>query len=56
MQFKLAAQGTQEIQFGGSPGPETYYVRADAIAHHLTHRRIYRASKQTPATLTITQF
>jgi len=56
MQFKLPAQGTQAIEFGGSPGPETYYVRADAVAHHLTHRHTYRASKQTPASLTITQF
>lgn len=56
MQFKLPAGATQAIEFGGSPGPETYYVRADAAAHHLERRRVYRASKQTPPSITISQF
>jgi hypothetical protein len=55
--FKLPAQATaQVIPFSAAPGPGTYYVRADAIAHHPGHRRQYRASKQTPASITISQF
>jgi|SRR5579871_1917911 len=55
--FKLAAEATtQVIPFSAAPGPGTYYVRADAIAHHVGRHRQYRASKQTPATITISQF
>ena len=55
--FRLPAQATtQVIPFGASPGPGTYYVRADAVAHRAGHQHIFRASKQTPASLTVTQF
>ena len=54
--INIAAQGTQVIPFGASPGPETYYVRADAAAHHPGRDRVYRASKQTPASITVSQF
>jgi Putative Ig domain len=55
--LKLAAQQTTEvIPFGASPGPATYYVRADAVAHRPGHHSNYRASKETSQPLTITQF
>jgi Putative Ig domain len=55
--FMLAAQkSSPEIPFGSSPGPGTYTVRADAAAHTKSGHHIVRASKQTPATLEITQF
>jgi len=53
---KLPAQATtQEIPFSASPGPGTYYVRADAVAHRSGHHHVYRASKQTPATISVGQ-
>jgi len=55
--IKLPAQAsTQVIPFGASPGPGTYYVRADAVAHRSGHHHVYRASKQTSASLTVGQF
>ena len=55
--FTLAAQKSSSvISFGSSPGPETYTVRADAAAHTRSSRHIFRASKQTPDTLEVTQF
>ncbi len=55
--FILSANTTSPvIPFGSSPGNATYYVRADAEAHRPGYRRVYRASKQTPATLKVTQF
>ncbi|HZP22398.1 MAG TPA: putative Ig domain-containing protein [Terriglobales bacterium] len=55
--FKIAAgASTQIIPFSAAPGPGTYYVRADAAAHHAGRHRIYRASKQTGASLTVSQF
>ena len=55
--FTLAAQqSSQVIPFGSSPGPGTYTVRADAAAHTKSGRHIFRASKQTPDTLEVTQF
>ncbi|MGC2110493.1 MAG: Ig domain-containing protein [Candidatus Korobacteraceae bacterium] len=54
--FTLAAQSTsQVIPFSSSPGLGTYYVRADAVAHHTGHQHIFRASKQTPATIKVAQ-
>jgi hypothetical protein len=54
--FKLAAESTSPvIPFGSSPGQGTYYVRLDAVAHHLSHHHIYRASKQTSEPLKLTQ-
>jgi len=55
--FRLAAHATsQVIAFGATPGPGTYYVRADAAAHRLGHGHIFRASKQTPERMTLAQF
>ncbi len=55
--FMLAAEKSSPvIPFGSSPGPETYTVRADAAAHTKSARHIFRASKQTPATLQVTDF
>ncbi|MGB8889155.1 MAG: Ig domain-containing protein [Candidatus Korobacteraceae bacterium] len=55
--FMLSAHSTSPvIPFGSSPGPETYYVRADAVAHRLGHQHIYRSSKQTSELLKVTQF
>ncbi len=55
--FKLAAQTTSPvIPFGSSPGPGTYFVRADAVAHRPGHQHIYRADKQTSDTVKVTQF
>jgi hypothetical protein len=44
------------IPFNASPGEGTYYVRADAAAHQNGHRHVFRAGKQTPANITVTQF
>jgi Putative Ig domain len=55
--FTLAAQNSSpEIPFASSPGPGTYYVRADAAAHRKSGHHIYRASKQTESKLDVTQF
>jgi len=55
--FMLGAHTTSAvIPFGSSPGPETYYVRADAVAHRPGHQHIYRANKQTSDTIKVTQF
>jgi Putative Ig domain len=55
--IKLAGQASSPvIPFGAAPGPGTYYVRADAVAHRPGHRHSYRASKQTPSTITVTQY
>jgi hypothetical protein len=55
--FTLAAQtSSPEIPFASSPGPGTYYVRADAAAHRKSGHHIYRASKQTETKLEVTQF
>jgi hypothetical protein len=44
------------IPFGASPGIGTYFVRADAAAHQTGHKRIYRTSKQSDASITLAQF
>src|SRR5208337_2658972 len=55
--FALAAQTSSPvIPFGSSPGMGTYTVRADAAAHRKSGHHIFRASKQTPDTLEVTQF
>lgn len=55
--FTLAAHTTSPvIPFGSSPGPGTYYVRADAAAHRPGHQHIYRANKQTSDPLKVIQF
>jgi hypothetical protein len=55
--IKVPGQATTPvIPFGSAPGPDTYYVRADAVAHRPGHHRVFRASKQTPSTITVTQF
>ena len=54
--FTLAAEKSGPvIQFGSSPGPGTYVVHADAVAHHPSGHHIYRARKQTSTPLPITQ-
>ncbi len=57
--FKLAAQSSSPvIPFSSNPGPGSYYVRLDAIAHRVgrQHEHIYRASLQTSDPLHVTQF
>jgi hypothetical protein len=55
--FKLAAQTSSPvIPFGSSPGPGTYYVRADAVAHRTGHQHVYRSSLQTSDGIQVTQF
>jgi hypothetical protein len=55
--FILAAHATSPlIPFGSSPGPGTYYVRADAVAHRPGHQHTYRANKQTSDAIKLTQF
>ncbi len=54
--FMLAGGNTSPvIPFGSGPGPGTYYVRLDAVAHHPNRHHIYRASKQTSESLKLTQ-
>jgi hypothetical protein len=54
--FTLAAQKSGPvIPFGSSPGPGSYVVHADAVAHHPSGHHIYRARKQTSQPLPITQ-
>ena len=54
--FTLGAeQSSPVIPFGSSPGPGSYVVHADAVAHHGSGHHIYRARKQTSEPLTITQ-
>src|ERR1017187_6638388 len=54
--FTLAAEKSGPvIPFGSSPGPGTYVVHADAIAHHPSGHHIYRARKQSLEPLSITQ-
>jgi hypothetical protein len=55
--FTLDAQKSSPvIPFGSSPGPGIYTVRADAAAHRKSGHYIFRASKQTPDTLEVTQY
>jgi hypothetical protein len=42
------------IPFASSPGPGSYVVHADAVAHHPAGHHIYRARKQTSEPLSIT--
>ena len=54
--FTLAAEKSSlVIPFGLSPGPGSYVVHADAIAHHPSGHHIYRARKQSSEPLSITQ-
>jgi len=55
--FSLAAQKSSPvIPFSSSPGTGTYTIRADAAAHRKSGHYIFRASKQTPDTLEVTEF
>lgn len=45
--FTIQAGSQQEIPFGSSPGPGTYVVRADVIAHFTAGKTTLRAHKQT---------
>jgi hypothetical protein len=55
--FILAPQASSPvIPFTSNPGLGTYYVRADAAAHHPGHQHSYRSSKQTTDALKLTQF
>lgn len=54
--FKIpGGSSSPVIPFGSSPGMGTYYVRIDAVAHRTGKKHIFRASKQTPADLKLTQ-
>jgi hypothetical protein len=54
--FMLTGQNSSPvIPFGSSPGPGSYVVHADAIAHHPAGHHVYRARKQTSQPLPITQ-
>ncbi|HUI83617.1 MAG TPA: Ig domain-containing protein [Candidatus Binatia bacterium] len=55
--FRLGGQSTSQlIAFGSGPGPGTYYVHVDAVAHEPGHHHLYRASRQTPAQLKVAQY
>lgn len=55
--LRLGGQTTTPvIPFGSAPGPGTYYVRADAVAHRPGHHHVYRASKQTSHPMTVAQY
>ena len=43
----IPPQGQQEIPFGANPGPGSYRVRGDAIAHFTAGKITLRAHKQT---------
>jgi hypothetical protein len=45
--FTIQPQAQQEIPFGATPGPGSYRVRADAVAHLTAGNTILRAHKQT---------
>jgi Putative Ig domain len=47
---------SQVIPFGSTPGIGTYYVRADAVAHHPGKRRSFRASLQTLPEMKVASF
>jgi Putative Ig domain len=51
--FSLASQTEQVIPFGSSPGPGTYYVRADVSAQRRSGKGLRRAHKQTTEPLVI---
>ncbi|MBV8458699.1 MAG: putative Ig domain-containing protein [Acetobacteraceae bacterium] len=46
-QFVIQPQAQQDIPFGSSPGPGSYQVRADAVAHFSASKINLRAHKQT---------
>lgn len=50
-----AEKSSPAIPFGSPPGPGSYVIHADAVAHHPSGRHTYRARKQTSETLAITQ-
>src|SRR5664279_1400747 len=51
--FSLLSQAEQVIPFSSSPGPGTYYVRADAVAERKSSKTIRRAHTQTTEPLVI---
>ena len=51
--FNLPSQAEQVIPFNSSPGPGTYYVRADASAERRSGKGLRRAHKQTTEPLVI---
>jgi len=51
--FSLASGAAQVIPFGSSPGPGTYYVRADVSAERRSGKGPRRAHKQTTEPLVI---
>ena len=56
--FHIPAGSSQVIPFGtgNTPGIGTYYVHADAVAHRPGKKHIFRAAKQTPPDIKLTQF
>ena len=47
---------SQVIPFGSTPGIGSYYVRADAVAHHPGKKRVFRASLQTSPSMSVASF
>ena len=47
---------SQVIPFASTPGIGSYYVRADAVAHHPGKKRVFRASLQTPPAIKVASF
>jgi putative Ig domain-containing protein len=47
---------SQIIPFASTPGIGSYYVRADAVAHHPGKKRVFRASLQTPPSIKVADF
>jgi len=47
---------SQVIPFASTPGLGSYYVRADAVAHHPGKKRVFRASLQTPPSIKVASF
>ena len=47
---------SQVIPFASTPGLGSYYVRADAVAHHPGKKRDFRASLQTPPSIKVADF
>jgi hypothetical protein len=45
--FTIQPQAQQEIPFGASPGPGSYFVRVDAVAYFGKSNHTLRAHKQT---------
>ena len=55
--FKVNGGADSEvIPFGSSPGIGSYYVRADAVAHHPGKKHVFRASLETSPSIKVASF